>query len=117
MKIVSYLIAIVVFFPNYAFASWYENCVFKASVVSEITEDEENKLFKIEVLTASSYQGGYTDCKLYINQVIDVVISHKEAKRYKQLAKGETIRIFRIATDEFIDDVFHKRAVEFRSKQ
>jgi len=102
---------------NYANASWYENCELEASVVSEITEDSENRIFEIKVLASKSLKGSYTNCRSYINEVIEVAITHKEAKRYKLLAKGETIKIVRTAYDAFSQRGFDKHIVEFRSSQ
>ena len=117
MRKLIYILIALANFPNNAFASWYENCEFKASVVSGITEDGENRKFKIEVLVVESLKGSYTDCKSYINEVIEVEITHTEAKRYKLLAKGETIKIVRTAYDAFSADGFDKHIVEFRSSQ
>jgi len=75
-----------------------------------------NRKFKIEVLTAKSL-GGHTDCMSYVNKIIDVEINHKEAKRYRQLAKGKTITIYRTESDYVTEDGIYHHFLEFRSRQ
>jgi len=117
MRNLVYITAILLVSPNYGYASWFENCEFKASVVSEVIEDELNKKFKMEVFSAKSLKGSYTDCKYYISTIVEVEITHKEAARYNRLAKGETIKIYRTASDAITEDGGEKTFVEFRSRQ
>jgi len=104
-------------YPGFAYSSWYENCEFSASVISEAVEEGENKIFEIVVLVVKSLKGSYTDCEEHIGQVMKVEMTHKEAKRYKKLAKGVTIRIYRTAYDDYIGEGVYSSSVEYRSRK